>query len=335
MKKMKKITWIPLLIIIVGVCIALAGFAGGGGVKGIKGIAIDRGGLRIANTDLGELVKVDESFTGVKEIEIRIDFLENVTLKEGDGFSVRGQNYERFGGLKAVQIGDTLQVTAVREGRWIGIGINDLGRGWNRLDTWVEITYPKGMKLDSVRTEISAGRLFVTDLSAAIITVTNDFGDIDLSSINGTDVILELSAGNAKVRDVSADMLTVSNDFGQITLGGVSSNTLVIKTSAGDFSADNVNTRDLYVDSDFGSVRFDRLVLGGTGIINMSSGEINIGLNMSEDDLSYDLSASAGKVTVDGRSAGGIGGSISNRTGGDASLMVASDFGAITLRFMK
>ena len=332
---MKKLTWIPLLIIIVGVCIALAGFAGGGGVKGIKGIAIDRGGIRIANTDLGELVKVDENYTGVKEIEISIDFLEKITLREGDGFSVRGQNYERFGGLKSEQIGDTLYVTAKQEGRWIGLGLSDLRRGWNRTDTWVEITFPKGTKLDNVRSDIAAGRLIITDLSASALLVSNDFGDVELSSIKANDVILNLSAGDAKVRDVSAEMLTVSNDFGKINLAGAVANTLTMNISAGDLSADNVDTRDLFVDSDFGSVKFDRLVLSGTGIINMSSGEVNIGLNMSEDDLGYDLSTSAGKVSVDGRTAGGIGGSISNRISGDANLRVASDFGAITLRFLK
>jgi len=371
---MKKITLIPLIIIIVGVCLALAGFAAGGmnrywapapaapsapsapsapnapdapgsleapdpprppGLLGwISGFWFDRGGIHFTSGNRGDLIKVDESFDGqgISDLEVYVDFMEKITFKEGDKFSVRGQNYESYGGLEVEKNGDKLRVNAKREGRWLRTGFDDLRRGWDSSDTWLEITYPKGAKLDFVTTEISAGRLNISDLDCKSLDVNNDFGDVDLNGISADDMTVILSAGNAKVRNVQADRLTLLNDFGKVTLEGATANMLTMNISSGDLSADNVSTRDLFIKNDFGNVRIDQLELAGRGEIDMSAGEVNISLNMSEDDLSYDLSASLGRVTVDGRS----GGSMSNRSSGaNASLSVTSDFGAITLRFLK
>ena len=333
---MRKATWIPLIIIIVGVCLALAGFAYGGGIHGIRGIAIDRGGFHISNTDRGSLVKVDESFTDVTDIVVDVAFLERVVLKEGDGFSVRGQNYENYGGLTVQNDNGTLRVNANREGRWQVLGPADLRRGLNQTETFVEITYPANTELGSVRTNISAGRLVIDGLLCSVLDVINDFGDVDLTGVGSGIMTVNLSAGNAKIRNSEAERLRLSNDFGKTSLDNTTINSLDINISSGDLSANNLNVGDLFVNADFGSARFDRLMLGGRGEIKMSSGAVNISLNMSEDDIFYELSASAGKVTVDEKSGAALGGMWS---GGDRrsdiSLSVVSDFGAITLRFLK
>jgi len=329
---MRKITWIPLLIIIVGVCLALAGFAGGGA----KTIWFDRGGFHFSNADRSDLVKVDESFTGVTDIEVNVAFLENVVLKEGDGFRVRGQNYEDFGGLTVENDNGILRVNASHEGRWQVLGPGDFRRGWDRNDTFVEITYPTNTELGNVSTNISAGRLSIDGLLCSVLDVDNDFGDVDLTRIGSGIMKVNLSAGNAKIRNSEAERLHLSNDFGKTSLDNSTINSLVLGISSGDLSSDNLNVGDMVVKGDFGNMRFDRLMIGGRSDIEISSGAVSISLNMSEDDLFYELSASAGKLTVNGNSGASLG---SMWTGGDRKsdihLRVNSDFGAITLRFLK
>jgi len=321
---MRKITWIPLLIVVVGVCLALAGFANGG----MKGFWFDRGGFQFATADRGNMVQVDEKYDGFNTIELNVDFLDKITFKEGDAFLVRGQNYERFGGLRVEKDGDKLRVNAKREGRWMNL---DPG-GWNSNNCWVEIIYPKGSTFDEVRGYISAGRISISNLDCETLFINNDFGDVEVNGVNAGDIIFNLSAGNAKIRSAAADIIDISNDFGKVSLESITANSLKLQISSGDMSADTVSTGDLIVRSDFGSVKFDRLELGGRGDITMSAGDVNIGMNMSEGELDYDLSAEVGRVTVDGKS-----GSSRSHSGGTsgASLSINSDFGAITLRFLN
>jgi len=325
---MKKRTWIPVLIIVVGVCLALGGFALGG----MKSIWFDRGGFQLANNDRGALVTVNEKYTGCTAIEVNVDFLDRVIFKEGDDFTVSGQNYERYGGLKVTKDGDKLRVDARREGRWINIGIDEW-RGWGNTDTWVEITYPKGTDFEDLRANISAGRLSISDVECGTLNVNNDFGNVELSGISAGRIAVDLSAGDAKLTSVGADSLRISNDFGKVNLQGVGANSLTVRMSAGDVSGENIVTDQLDVTSDFGAVRLHRLTLNNRGDINQSSGEVDLSLEMSEDDLSYELSTSAGSVSVDGSK---FGSSVVNRsTGTNASLRIDSDFGAIKIKFLQ
>ena len=327
---MKKRTWIPLLIIVIGVCLALAGFAGGG-INGLKGLWFDRGGFHVSNTDRGNLVKVDEKYDGCTSIELNVDFIDKITLREGDEFRVSGQNYERFGGMKVEKNGSTLIVNSKREGRWLNLDPGDWHRAWNSNDCWIEITYPAGSKLDDVTANISAGRIGVFAIDCGTLKIHNDFGDVEVNVANAEDIIFNLSAGDAKVRSALAKKIDITNDFGKVTLEGATADNLRLTVSSGDVSANNINAGDLSVKNDFGSVKFDGLVFSGRGDIQMSAGDVNVGLNMSENDIDYDLNTELGRVTVDGRSGGSM--SHSGGTSG-ASLRINSDFGAITLRFM-
>ena len=416
---MRKATLIPLLIIIVGVCLALAGFAAGG-MKTLwfdrvgfhlappaaplaptpptppaapdapdapvppevpvppeapslwgwaKGFWFERGGSSAAN--LGSLITVDESYDSFSSITLNADFIGSVTLKEGSGYAVRGQNYERFGGLNARLDGETLYVDATRDRRWMRYSFDGLFGSAER-DTWVEITYPKGADLSLVNADLSAGRINASgldceelyidnsfgriDVSTVLCdrltvnsasgdtqlaginvrgnaVVDNDFGNVSLTNIIAGSLTVDLNAGNAKVTGVTAESLSVSNDFGKIGLKDIETDSLRLNLNSGDLEAESIKTFDLFAKSSFGLVRFDRLELSGRAEIDQSSGDVNISLDLREDDLSYELGTDAGNVNIDGRRSGN---SVYNRnTEAEASLSVTSNFGNITLKFLK
>ena len=369
---MRKATWIPLIIIIIGLCLALAGFAIGGvkvATGGLKGFWADRDGIH-SGSDRGRLVKVDESYKGFKDIELNADFFDQVTFKEGDGYAVQGQNYERYGGLKVRLDGDKLTIDSKREGRWINIGIDFLN--WDEKDCWLEITYPKGAKFGSVRADMDAGRLNVSGFTCDDLYIDNDFGKVEVSAIscefltliaNSGDVRLsdidvkkdatidndfgnvsltefdadvlrtKLNAGNANIKGVSADTIDIKNDFGRIDIDDVTADMLTLKLNSGDLSADSIKTKDLFIDSDFGLIRIDLLDLSGNGEIEQDSGDVRVGMNMDEDDLSYEIYTDAGSISVDGKK---FTGSVVNHSAGkDASLIINSNFGKVTLKFLK
>ena len=368
---MKKIIWIPIVLIIIGALVALAGFSAGG----LKGFWVDRSGVHLENTERGKLVKVDESYDGFKDVELKADFFNQITFKEGDGYRVRGQNYERYGGLTVRLDGDKLVIDAQNKRNNKGWGVN-IGVGelfdWNLEDSWLEITYPKGADFGSVTTDIDAGRLNINgftcdklDIDDAFgeveitsvacgtlnvkansgdvrfaginvsgdATINNDFGNVSFSDFKADSLVASLNAGNADFKGISAGKIEITNDYGKIDIGDIVAEDLTLILNAGDLSADHIKTADLYVNSDFGTVRIDRLELSGQSEINQSSGDVRVGLDISEDDLSYELYTDAGSISVDGKKSGGS--LVSRNAGSSVSLVVNSNFGDVTLKFLK
>ena len=363
---MKKIIWIPLVIIALGVVLALVGCAAGG----LQGFWIDRAGIHLANAERGKLIKVDESFDSFKDIKVDAAFLDRVDLKEGDGYAVRGQNYERWGGLDVALKGDTLTVIANDNDRWhLDFGIDSLFHD-NRKDAWLEITYPAGTALGDVDMMLSAGNVQIDSLECKAFTVDDNFGnvdvsavkcdsllitadagsvelvdadvagsavinshfgDVELSSLRAGSLSADLNSGKMTVEDAAARVFDVKNDFGKIEIDGAESDNMTLKLNSGDLSADGIKTGDLTVKSSFGKVELDRLEFTGLCEVRNNSGDVNLGLSMAEHDLSYSLNTSAGDVWVQGAKSSG---SVTNRNSdATADLQVNADFGAIRLEF--
>ena len=367
---MKKIIWIPIVIVVIGLVIFAIGYSAGG----LKAFWIDRGGFHLEErgdeNGNGKLMSVDETYRSFDNIELEADFVDRIEIMEGDGYAVRGQNYERWGGLDVKLEGNTLRIDATDNSRnWrIDFGLDEL-LGRYRDDSWIEITYPPGAEIEDVMAKISAGGITVKNLDCSSFTIDNSFGDIEASSLTcgslkftdaagrisitraevAGDAVIENSFGDVRLADIGADSLSadldsgeisaeniranifsVSNKFGKVDIDGADAENVKLKLDSGNLSADNIDAGDLSVKSSFGEVGLDGLVFTGLCDIKCSSGNVDVGLLMKEDDVSYEIDVSAGDVQVDGRK---FNGSVTNRAPGAASLKVKADFGNVNVDF--
>ena len=364
---MKKIIWIPLLIIALGVVLAWVGCASGG----MQGFRIDRGGIHLAKEDRGKLVKVDENYSSFTSIDVKADYFDRIVLKEGDGFAVKGQNYERNGGLDVKLDGNTLLVNSRQERGWnLNFGLDEWFNGFGN-DTWLEITYPKSSKFDNIQLDVSASNIFASGLDCKEIFVNNSFGDVDIStakcgslrlsadsgeiSLNGVEVdgkadivnrfgdveltdlravnlSTDLDSGKVKINNAVAGTFSVTNNFGEVEIDKAEAENMTLKLNSGDLSAKNLKTGELTVKNSFGTITLNQLVFSGLCSIKNDSGDVNILLSMNEDELSYELNVDSGNVSVGDRNSGG---SVSSRAAGaTANLVAECSFGDIKLKFM-
>ena len=362
---MKKIVLIPLVIIVVGIVFASAGYAAGGP----KGVWVDRNGLHVS--DRGELIKVSESYNSFKSISVDAAFLDQIILTEGAGYTVRGQNYEAWGGLEVELIGDTLTILANNRNDWsIGWGTGELFRG--REDAWVEITYPGTAILDDVDVKLSAGEARVNGIACVSLVVDNSFGDIEVQSVrcdslriaanagrielddaNVTgEMVLDNSFGDVELSDIKADALTatldsgrmdaetidaksvsISNNFGEVKINTAEAEKMEIQLSSGSLKVDNTKTGDMKVRNSFGDISIDRFEFTGVCEIESMSGDVTLGLRMAEYDISYTLNVSMGEIWVGETKTRGT---YTNRNSeASADLRVDSDFGSIHVKFVQ
>ena len=307
---MRKIFLVPLILIIIGLCIGLAGWALAGGAAGFW---IDRHGVHSSGIAKGKLVSIDETFTSYRSIDVRAGYFDRIVLTEGDAYAVRGATYERYGKTDIRIDGDTLKIDSKHNKRWpfVNFGFDDF---WNNKDVYLEIIYPKGVTLDSVYVSLAAGKIDAGNIDAAQLNIHNSAGNVEISNVRADVFTATLSAGDMHVRDIKTKNFSAS-------------------LTAGDIRVDNVDADNVTVKNSFGKIRLDRLVFTSDCDISSSAGDVDIRLDMSEDDISYDLSVSAGNVMVNGRDySSGVLGSARGGTG-EARLSISNSVGDIRVDF--
>ncbi|MDR0876263.1 MAG: DUF4097 domain-containing protein [Clostridiales Family XIII bacterium] len=300
---MKKVIWIPLVIIIVGICLAGAGWAADG-INVLKpGIFVDKDGLH-ANKSI-RLITVDETYpaSSVKSIAINVDYLNRVIVKEGEAggkITVNGANYETNGGLASTLSDGALSVATNdpkhRSGWIINFGLSSV---LDNNKCYLEITVPKGTRLEGLTADIDASDIELSGLTADTALIDNNYGDIGIRNIN---------AGN-----------------------------LTIKADAGNIEADGIAVTALFdIDNHYGDVTMDRLTLAGLCRVDSDAGNVSIGLTNPETEVGYDLTVDAGSITAGGsthRGAGNVSLNSPDISGEKAHVTAGNNFGDITLEF--
>jgi hypothetical protein len=180
--------------------------------------------IAAVDKELSKPITVSETYQSFTNIDLQTSAIGNVTLKEGDKFAVKGENDEKHGGLSVKLEGDTLKVSSAEP---VDTDVMVVTSTAAKNNSFVEITYPKGTKLGTVK-------------------LSNSAGDIDLASLACKDVSISLDAGNATASGLSfTDKCEAKNSAGNVSLGlsmKKSELSYDLRTSAGKVTVDGKNT---------------------------------------------------------------------------------------------
>jgi hypothetical protein len=299
-----------LCILAVGVVLCAAGFAKGG----VQPLVFNWNGFKLERVeDAGEMVKVDEDFSGekVKNVVIDLDVMDHVLVTEGDAFTVKGQNLKSYGGLEAKLDGKTLIVTESVKG-WSVDSLLTLG--WqDNTECAVTITVPKGFEVNSLEADVNVADLRVEKIAADEARFTSDVGGIEVADVTAKDLTLDAATGDA-------------------ALTGVEAKNAEIKTNVGSFRADGLHVRkNLLYEGNIGDSVFTGLVLDKKAEFQVNTGNLELGFAMGEDDVEYEIDSDLGDVAVDGRQVDKD--YAHSARGATAKVAISSNIGNVTLSF--
>ncbi|MDR1042575.1 MAG: DUF4097 domain-containing protein [Clostridiales Family XIII bacterium] len=322
--KLKIILIIGIALLLGGIGVGTAGFAMGG----MKAVAIQASGLQVIDeSHEAQIAKVDETFENVAAINVSLDSIESVRVKEGPALTVRGQQFIPFGGLAAARAEDgTLAVTHSVK-RTLPYGIIDFPSVFraainSHSSSYLEITVPQGtslaaitidldlggVEIDSAVAErmdikVDAGKISASNLTCESFSIDSDFGDVDVQNVNANDVVVTGDSGNMKLWNLTAPgSLTLTSSFGSVDLEAVNAGTSDVDLSSGDFSARGMSVADgMKLNVDFGSIKFTGSLRGDKNIITSASGDTDLALNGRQDDYAISVESNAGEVRLGDR----------------------------------
>lgn len=208
---------------------------------------------------------LNESYDNIQSLDFDIGY-GKVIIEEGDTFSVDAQNVPD-GGFKSY----------VTDGTWYiredNNNIIDLF-GWRfsmgQVFNWDEdyspkitITIPQNFVAETYKLKVGAG-------------------EADVSNINAKEGDLNVGAGKLKIDELS--------------INGTSK----YEVGTGEMEIKNFTADDTKIKCGIGHISIDGTIMGDNNI-NCGIGSIELNLQGSEDDYSYDVNGGIGSVRIDGQ----------------------------------
>ncbi|GKQ43213.1 hypothetical protein RD055328_11360 [Companilactobacillus sp. RD055328] len=201
---MKKYYIITSIVLFFGMLLAIVGLSMGG----FRNIEYNNGHMGIAKTGTLEKTKKFDSF---KNLEINGND-GNVKIVYGTEYSVRQVSYKN-NPVKMSLSNDTLSIDR-KENRSINIGFSD-----DYLDTLIEVTIPRGQKLDNIKINNYDSDIIIGDDLVNVLTINSNDSDVDLSNVNlqnGSKI--ELTDGEVKLQNSTIEGTQISTNTGDIEL---------------------------------------------------------------------------------------------------------------------
>jgi hypothetical protein len=324
--RLKIVFIIGAILLICGVAVGGAGYMSGGA----KGVLVGANGPEVIDlNDEGQMEKVNKTFTSVSAINLAVDNMDRVVIKEGPDVSVTGQNSIRFGGLKAELDADgTLVVGHSAERRNLNL-LLDLSGVYitAHRSSFVEITVPRSASLSVIAIDVdyadveignvAAGRVVVKadsgvlaaeGLTCGSLSVSSDYGDSTIANVDAGDAVFSNQSGDVSITNLTASgRLTIESSYGNVTLGTVSAAALEADLSSGDFTAEGVSVAGgMNLRNSYGNVVL-RGDLHGDSAIRADSGNVGLTLDGAEDDYFVTAETESGNLAIGDRDFGGAG----------------------------
>lgn len=246
----------------------------------IGGIVWHVGGSFRPHEDLKKTAEMtDVSLDKFKSVDTKLS-MGDLSIVYGDSYMV-SYNYPNKLQPEIEVKNGTLHVKQKVKGG-LKLGFNDLGN-LKDMDYDLVITVPKNEKLDTV-------------------SLSMDMGAISLSNIEINNLTVDADMGNIEINDTTLEKITVDADMGNIELRNVTCEKAEFDADMGNIEAQDSIFKSVFCDADMGSVE----IRGEFEVVTAKCemGSVSVETEQDLENVTMDLSADMGSVTVNGKNKG-------------------------------
>ena len=257
--------------------------------------------------NIAQELLAEESFSieGIHSLDVRASFC-NIELYESSGEILR-----MHGEIKGNSNPDKWDIKYERNGNNLSVWIESPKSIWGNIQGLLEFKVPKGILVtvnnssgNVLADGLEAERLFIKCSSGNIKTIkTKAIFDIIASSGNITveghrgDMKASATSGNLKISDVNGNLNSKASS-GNITLREITGY-LKAKCTSGNISMSQI-MGVLSIECSSGNIKGKSIHLKGDSDFRTTSGNIELELENSRSELSYDLDAGSGNLYAGG-----------------------------------
>ncbi|MEG0614664.1 MAG: DUF4097 family beta strand repeat-containing protein [Oscillospiraceae bacterium] len=237
----------------------------------------------------------------IKSLDIDVDYT-NITIKEGDGFSVDAQNIIE-NSLSLEVVNDKLVVKQNKKLNFFGwvnaINAIDLLEG-----NMLTLTIPSDFDAEDIDIRCGAGDVVFSDLKADTISISFGLGNVETNALAADNIDISAGAGDVILGEISATSSKFNLGLGNFTINSITSECAVTNLDFQGGLGGNEFTNASLTNSKFSLGAGDFLLSGkvdGDIDVECGMGECEINLQGNEDDFSYNINGGMGEMTLNGK----------------------------------
>lgn len=254
MKNSKKIWWISLGCVCVGLILTILGLVLGGRM----GFYINGTGIHAPDYSVKPYVQEKKRLDEFDSMDITANYAD-IEILPSDGYYIE---YRLDGESSQPTLKVENQKLVFKGGNSVGTGgfhvlvFGSFGSfNGNRGERYVKLYIPKDKYFTSVRLKSDDGSMEIGDISAETMEIKNAYGNVKVGSFQGSQFEAHLSDGDLYMESLDSDHASLENNYGACKFGTIKGMDFNIKMNDGDFSAAKADVTDFTVKNDYGSVK--------------------------------------------------------------------------------
>ncbi|MDQ0272130.1 DUF4097 family beta strand repeat-containing protein [Cytobacillus purgationiresistens] len=169
----------------------------------------------------------------------------------------------------------------------------------NIQNTSIKIYIPKDAKFLDVSIISKFGDIQLDGMATNKLNIHSNDGDVTINDIQSNELAVENGYGDITGTKVKTNELTIEMNDGDAVLSSIDAAKTVLKNQYGDISLHDFTSQEGKLESTDGDIEIDGELLGQT-IIDSSFGDIYLALSNKESELSYNIQADFGDISVNG-----------------------------------
>lgn len=331
MKRTSKFLIICAILIGIGITLQATGFALGGSVTGF-GIGSD--GFHVYSP---HLERTDYSSYGYEEYEIALDsfhsfkvYAEYADIKVtlSDHYGVRYQLNTSQDTIDYNVTDGTLEISQRFKRRasaneikffYVEQPIFNYFNSQENQTKYIEILVPADASFHTISLESDCGDIQLSDISATDILIENSYGSLVSNNIEAAAINLDFECGDLDLSNITADSFSAKNSYGSLILSDIHVNdkctlyadcgdidindsyfhTLQAEDYYGSITGANVSCSDMNLTLESGECIIKELTANSTDI-SSEYGEVFLALTTPLSEYGCDLNVDYGSIIIDG-----------------------------------
>lgn len=347
MNKTKKVLFVSIIMLIVGMVLIFIGICLGGAISSITyssdGIKINT--VKSSANQVSSFKEETISLDGFDAIDIEMAFGDFI-IQESDHFELYYKMDTRYDFQYKLE-GNTLKINqnASSSKQVVLFGTFSMNS-----ESQVIVSVPKGTKLNKITADLDSVETGISEVDTSSLDLSLTFGNLNLKNSNLGDTILDTDSVNISVENISCKNLSIDNSFGNLK-----GTNLSVENEAR-FILDSCNIKleatefgSLYSSNNFGKVEFEGLD-SPTITLDFDSVDVNIKelissqieiennfgdieLEFAEDvsEYAYEITTDFGKIVL-GDTEVGSAYVKQGKAGDDSSIKIACDSGSVNIK---
>lgn len=287
MKNRKRIWYIVISLIAIGLLLMIIGFTMGAK----RGVYINGTGIHMIDNKTYKVEKFD--LEQINTIEVDVKYID-VEVYQSDNYTLEIAKDTEESNIKWNLNNGKLEIVEASKFNLKLFNI-DFGFIDGIKKRYIKIGIPENETLQNINLKTNSADVKIENIYVDTLNINNKYGKVQIDDTKLTKLEVNMNSGNLSLRNIETDTIGLKNKYGDIKLNNVNTKDSDFELNSGHIQLKDYKTDNLKIDAKYGNVKIEDIEVKYSNI-KLNSGDLDIKGNITDNSSIY---SKYGNVKID------------------------------------